>query len=220
MWGLYGRQLVQGKFDPAHSLFGLPFLLGTIVLLIIITYLLFGHWRINVGRGECEIFSGVGPLGRRRRIRLERASLVRMEASTLKVNNVPRQHIVITTGDEQLKFGATLPVRGPRVPRRGPAARGRVSVAGTNDGLPWARRPRHHFRTMKNIRLLLLASAMPLVVGACTPHVTRTGSELQVNSGIFGPRVNIGGLDDDDTPVSVNVQRSPGRDIVTVQEDE
>jgi hypothetical protein len=109
MWGIYGRQLVQGKFDPAHSLFGLPFLLGTIVLLIIITYLLFGHWRINVGRGECEIFSGVGPLERRRRIRLERASLVRMEASTLKVNNVPQQHIVITTGDEQLKFGATLP---------------------------------------------------------------------------------------------------------------
>jgi hypothetical protein len=29
MWGIYGRQLVQGKFDPAHSLFGLPFLLGT-----------------------------------------------------------------------------------------------------------------------------------------------------------------------------------------------
>jgi DNA-directed RNA polymerase subunit RPC12/RpoP len=110
MWGIYGRQLVQGKFDPAQSLFGLPFLLGTIVLLIIITYLLFGHWRIHVGRGECEIFSGVGPLGRRRRIRLERGSLVRIEASTLKVNNVPQQHIVITTGDEQLKFGATLPV--------------------------------------------------------------------------------------------------------------
>ncbi len=110
MWGIYGRQFVQGKFDPAQSLFGLPFLFGTIVLLTVITYLLFGHWRINVGRGECEIFNGVGPLGRRRRIRLERASLVRMETSKLKVNNVTQQNVVITTGDEQLKFGATLPV--------------------------------------------------------------------------------------------------------------
>jgi len=110
MWGIYGRQFVQGKFDPAQSLFGLPFLFGTIALLVIITYLLFGHWRINVGRGECEIFNGVGPIGRRRRIRLEQESLVRMEASTLKVNNVPQQNVVITTGGEQLKFGATLPV--------------------------------------------------------------------------------------------------------------
>ena len=74
---------------------------------------------------------------------------------------------------------------------------------------------------MQHLRISLhcLASAALLVIGACTPHVTRTGSELQVNSGLFGPRVNIGGLDDDDTPVSVNVQRSPGRDIVTVNED-
>jgi len=63
---------------------------------------------------------------------------------------------------------------------------------------------------------LVLAAALAL--SACTPHVQRTSDGLNVNSTPFGPRVQIGGLDDDERPVTVNVDRGGGRgDIVRVE---
>ncbi len=68
---------------------------------------------------------------------------------------------------------------------------------------------------MKTTPLVLAAS---LALSACTPHVQRTSDGLNVNSIPFGPRVQIGGLDDDDRPVTVNVDRGGGRgDIVRVE---
>ena len=106
---IYGSQIVAGKFDPTASLAGLPFLIGTVILLSIIIFLLFGRWRIHVDRGECEIFTGVGPIGRRRRIPLATDSTINLEMSSLRINNIPQRHVVITTHGQTLKFGATLP---------------------------------------------------------------------------------------------------------------
>ena len=106
---IYGPQFMKGKFDPSASLSGLPFLIGTVVLLAVIAFLLFGHWRIRIDRGECGVFCGVGPFGRRRRIPLGPGSRVSLEMSAFKVNNVPRRHVVVSTGGRGIKFGATLP---------------------------------------------------------------------------------------------------------------
>ena len=107
--GIYGSQLAKGKFDWEASLFGLPFLIGTIVLLTVIAFLLFGSRRINLGRGVCGVFIGIGPLGWRRTIPLVPGTTVRLEASSLRVNNVRQRDVVVTTGDQSIKFGATLP---------------------------------------------------------------------------------------------------------------
>ncbi len=109
MFGIYGQQIVRGKFDLQMSLFGLPFLLGTVVLLSIIAFLIFGHRRISLGRGECEVFMGVGPLGWRRTIPLTTESVVRLEISSVRVNHVQQRDVVVTTGDRKIKFGATVP---------------------------------------------------------------------------------------------------------------
>lgn len=109
MWGIYGKQIAEGKFDSSASLFGLPFLIGTIVLVSMILFMLFGSWRINVGRGNCRVFIGVGPLGRAREIRLEPETSVQLAPSSFKINNVAQREIVVTTGDKKIKFGATLP---------------------------------------------------------------------------------------------------------------
>lgn len=106
---IYGSQIAKGKFDATASLIGLPFLIGTIVLLSIITFLLFGRWRIHVDRGECEVFTGVGPIGRRRCIPLATDSTIDLEMSSLRINNIPQRHLVITTHGQTLTFGATLP---------------------------------------------------------------------------------------------------------------
>jgi DNA-directed RNA polymerase subunit RPC12/RpoP len=62
MWGIYGRQISKGHFDLNESLSGLPFLIGTIVLLGIIIFLLFGKWTITLWNGKGSVVAGVGSL--------------------------------------------------------------------------------------------------------------------------------------------------------------
>ena len=107
--GIYGQQIVKGKFDPQLSLIGLPFLVGTAVLLSVIAFLFFGLRRITVGRGICEVFMGIGPAGWRRTIPLAPDTTVLLQASSVSVNNVRQRDIVITTGERKIKFGATMP---------------------------------------------------------------------------------------------------------------
>jgi len=109
MWGIYARQITSGKFDLGTSLFGLPFLVGTIFLVSLIVFMLFGCWRIRVGRGHCRAFVGIGPLGRRREISLAPGTAVRLEMSSWKKNNVAQREIVVTSGNDKIKFGAMLP---------------------------------------------------------------------------------------------------------------
>ena len=106
---IYGPQITNGKFDPAASLAGIPFLVGTVILLALLAFLLFGRRRIILGRDRCEVFMGVGPLGWRRSIPLTPESVVRLETSAVRINNVPQRDVVVTTGDSKMKFGATLP---------------------------------------------------------------------------------------------------------------
>lgn len=109
LWGIYGSQMSEGKFDWTASLFGLPFLIGTLILLSVISFMLLGRWRITLGRGLCRIFLGIGPVGWTRQIALDPQTTVRLQPGSTRINNVPQRDIVITSGEEQLKFGALLP---------------------------------------------------------------------------------------------------------------
>ncbi|MBU3664857.1 MAG: hypothetical protein FGM15_03125 [Chthoniobacterales bacterium] len=106
---IYGPQIASGKFDATLSLAGLPFFIGALLMLWLIAFMLCGCRRIHIDRGQCEIFTGVGLIGRRRRIALTPESSVRLELSSLRVNNVPQRHVVISTDGQTVKFGATLP---------------------------------------------------------------------------------------------------------------
>lgn len=107
--GIYGSQLSKGEFDLGASLSGLPFLIGTVVLLSVIAYLLFGHWRLRVDRGRAWIFSGVGPVGRHREITMTPDAVVRVLPGKLHINRKPRKDIVITVPGQTVNFGASLP---------------------------------------------------------------------------------------------------------------
>ncbi len=106
---IYGSQIAKGSFDRGASLAGLPFLVGTAVLLTVITFLAFGRRRIAVGRGQCEVFMGIGPFGWRRGIPLASGTTLRLEPSSVTINKVRQRDVVVTTGERTLKFGATLP---------------------------------------------------------------------------------------------------------------
>src|ERR1035437_6750573 len=82
--GIYGSQFKHGHFDLHQSLFGLPFLLGTVVLCSVIMFLLFGRWEIKLRRGEGTVFTGVGPVGWHRRFEFGPGVQVSLEKSSLR----------------------------------------------------------------------------------------------------------------------------------------
>lgn len=107
--GIYGSQISSGRFDPVASLAGLPFLLGTVVLVLVILHMLFGGWRLHIDRGTIRIFVGVGPFGRRREMTLGPGAKVHVGPGRLRRGGQRAREILIEDEGRHLNFGATLP---------------------------------------------------------------------------------------------------------------
>jgi len=61
--GIYGKQILSGKFDPASSFFGLPFLIGSLFLLCLCAMTVARKISVTKSGNELLIFTGVGPIG-------------------------------------------------------------------------------------------------------------------------------------------------------------
>ena len=108
MWGIYGRQISRGEFDLGRSLFGLPFLAGTLFLLAVIAILLLGKWVITLNNGKGIVFFGMGTLGCTRHFTYNRDTRVSLKATTYKVNDVPQMGIHVQNDTNEFVFGSTL----------------------------------------------------------------------------------------------------------------
>jgi hypothetical protein len=106
MGGIYGTQIAHGQLDWKLSLFGLPFLIGTIVLVTVILYQIFGKTTVTLAKGRIRLSTGLFGVGRSRELACEPGTMVTIEKSGYRVNNVPQPEIVLTSGDQKLKFGA------------------------------------------------------------------------------------------------------------------
>jgi len=106
MWGIYGTQLMKGEFDLMQSLFGIPFLLGTMVLVSIILLTLYGKTIVTLSRGRVQVFNGVFGIGRTQEIACRKGTHVSLEKSSATKNHVPQMQIVLRSENQILKFGA------------------------------------------------------------------------------------------------------------------
>lgn len=70
--GIYGSQILEHKFDPQRSLFGVPFLIGTVVLVGVIVNMLFARRRLVLKRGHGAYSAKVFGIGRTRHFDLNR----------------------------------------------------------------------------------------------------------------------------------------------------
>lgn len=109
LWGIYGSQFAKGKIDLAASLAGLPFVIGTVILLAVIANMLFGHWRLLIDRGMARVFNGIGPVGRHLEVPLTADTRIRLIPARLRVNGRQRTQIEIGNDDRVVHFGASLP---------------------------------------------------------------------------------------------------------------
>jgi hypothetical protein len=106
---IYIAPLVTGKgIDIGQALFGIPFLIGSVVLISVIAFLLFGRWEIRLRREAGSAFVGVGRLGWTRRFTLARTTTVGLAQCGASVNNRPVPCIRIETDGSHVSFGAFI----------------------------------------------------------------------------------------------------------------
>jgi len=108
MWGIYGSQFRKGQFNLGQSLFGIPFLIGTIVLLSLITFMLFGKWLITLENGTGTVFVGVGPVGWRRTFAYNRTTTISLRPTNVRYNGVAQTAIQVRTDETTFEFGTGL----------------------------------------------------------------------------------------------------------------
>lgn len=63
MFGIYGTQIIKGEFSLFPSLFGIPFLIGSIVLVSWCAMAVAGKVTVTRNSDQLTIFTGVGPIG-------------------------------------------------------------------------------------------------------------------------------------------------------------
>ena len=104
--GIYGSQVVKGQFDLSASLFGIPFLLGSILLGSLTLMTLFGKVVVTVSGDDGSVFTGVGPIGWTRRFAF---SAVHSAAEHLGYNrNGGPSPVIRLAGAHPMSFGSML----------------------------------------------------------------------------------------------------------------
>lgn len=105
---IFGRQFASGEFDPMSSLFGLPFLLGSIFLIGMCAMTVAGKVEIAQRGDRLSIFVGVGWLGWTRNYSWSDFSAVREDRSLSGFNWNGLGRMILLEGKRRAAFGSTL----------------------------------------------------------------------------------------------------------------
>jgi hypothetical protein len=106
--GLYGKQIVAGKFDPGTSFFGLPFLIGSVVLIASCAMMIAGKIEVLRRGDQLSVFTGVGMLGWTRTYSWSDFSAAREESGRNGFNWNQRNAAIVLEGKRRAAFGVML----------------------------------------------------------------------------------------------------------------
>jgi hypothetical protein len=101
--GLYGSQIASGHFSLGQSLFGLPFLFGTIGLGTVAVMSIAGKCELTVRGDDAFLFVGVGPIGWSRRFRWSEIHAVNETPAGRK-----QTPSLALEGSQRVQFGSGL----------------------------------------------------------------------------------------------------------------
>ena len=108
MAGIYGTQLMKGHFNLPMSLFGLPFLIGSIFLVSWCAMSVAGKVTVSVHGDRLAIFTGVGPFGVTRTASLSDFKSVREDFGYGSINNNRASRVIRLEGNRSMAFGSML----------------------------------------------------------------------------------------------------------------
>jgi hypothetical protein len=104
--GIYGSQIINGEFDLVMSLFGIPFLLGSILFWGITLMAIVGKVVVSINSYELKVFTGVGKIGRTQRIDLDKIDHVTEQ--TTRGSKGSSTTTILLEGQRNLSFGSGL----------------------------------------------------------------------------------------------------------------
>lgn len=104
--GIYGSQIAKGEFDLESSLFGIPFILGSMIFWSFALMAVCGKVELSIGR-ESSIFVGVGKLGWTRKFDWSDVQTIREQTTSF---HYPGGHnaAIFLEGKKRIKFGTSL----------------------------------------------------------------------------------------------------------------
>jgi hypothetical protein len=109
MFGIYGTQLIKGQFNLTSSLFGIPFVIGSIFLISWCAMSVAGKVTLTRHADQLAIFTGFGPIGWSRSCTFSDFNRASEAFSFNSSNNWNRQGKVIRLeGKTAIAFGSML----------------------------------------------------------------------------------------------------------------
>jgi hypothetical protein len=106
--GIFGSQIAMGKFSLVGSLFSLPFLFGTCILVSLSAMALAGKYELRVAHGQAVVFTGVGALGWRRRFAVSELRSTTITSGGTAKNGAPMHRITFDLGQRKVNFASNL----------------------------------------------------------------------------------------------------------------
>lgn len=100
-WFMYGKQLARGEFSLFETLFSLPFIAAGLLMLAIGLFLAIGKVAVRAENNRALAFTGLGPLGFRRRFAWDSIKDIRL-TSNGESNGRPAKQITIDTGNDEI----------------------------------------------------------------------------------------------------------------------
>jgi hypothetical protein len=101
LFGIYGRQIISGEFNLTSSLFGIPFILGSVFFWAHALMTVCGKVEVSIGRTS-SVFVGIGYLGSTHSFDWSAIQTIREEQPD------GDQGAIVLQGKEPLKFGTLL----------------------------------------------------------------------------------------------------------------
>ena len=108
--GIYGSQILTGEFNILISLFGIPFLIGSVLLWSFALMTVAGKTEITLDSKGGHIFTGVGKIGQHQHFDWNDINSVREEVNTShsRKGGSTTTHYVVLEGQKQIRFGRFL----------------------------------------------------------------------------------------------------------------
>ncbi|MCB9263323.1 MAG: hypothetical protein H6607_13195 [Flavobacteriales bacterium] len=105
--GIYVSQILEGKFDPLMSLFGIPFLIGSIILWGVTLMAIGGKVELTLNRQGGKIFTGVGSIGQTKKFDWAEISTVKEDQRNIKYSRVQGGSILLE-GKRRISFATGI----------------------------------------------------------------------------------------------------------------
>ena len=104
--GIYGTQIAKQQFSLLQSLFGIPFLLGTLFFGFITLMMTFGKVELSIDRQGGRVFTGIGKIGKSKSFQWHEVTRIR-ENYVANSSNKQQAQIVIEA-NQPITFGLGL----------------------------------------------------------------------------------------------------------------